>query len=32
MGQPAISPSQAVSDEVRQSLPGNLPVLVGIKR
>lgn len=32
MGQPAIAPSQAVSDEVRQSLPGKLPALVGIKQ
>jgi molybdate/tungstate transport system substrate-binding protein len=32
MGQPAISPSQAVSDEVRQGLPGKLPALAGVKR
>jgi molybdate/tungstate transport system substrate-binding protein len=32
MGQPAISPSQALSDEVRQGLPGKLPALTGIKQ
>jgi len=32
MGQPAISPSQAVSDEVRRRLPGKLPALTGVKQ
>jgi molybdate/tungstate transport system substrate-binding protein len=32
MGQPAISPSQAISDAVRQGLPGKLPALTGIKQ
>ncbi len=32
MGQPAIAPSQVVSQEVRSSLPGRLPDLVDIRK